>query len=224
MLHSKSEPFRFDKALKRQNGNVFQRYLNIDKYFFHPLASRLTRLVFPTRITPNQLTYFSFFLGLAAALAFAAGTRFSFVCGGVLCLLSAIVDNADGMLARSREQCSEFGSHLDLMLDRINDVVMISSIGVGAFLYLKHFFFLILGLATSAMYGLQIIIFYLTKSFLKISSRGETGIARDFAAFLLCICALFGKMDIALYLLAGQSVLSVVIRTGYFISLKNHIR
>src|SRR4030042_5699174 len=156
MPHPTSEQFSLDKALKNQQSNAFQRYFNIDKYFFHPLASWLARLVFPTRITPNQLTYFSFFLGLGASFSFAAGTRIAFVYGGVFCLLSAIVDNADGMLARSRGQCSEFGSHLDLMLDRINDVVMISAIGVGAFLYLKHLFFLILGLATSALYGLQI--------------------------------------------------------------------
>jgi len=221
---SPANQFSMEKALKRQDADLFRRYLNVDKYFYHPLASQLTRWIFPTRITPNQLTFFSFFLGIGAALAFAAGTRASIVVAGVLCQLSAVVDNADGMLARAREQCSEFGSYLDLMLDRFNDIVTIAAMGIGAGRYFNRLSFLILGLATAALYGLQIIIFYLTKSFKKVSSRGETGTARDFAVFLFLIFSIVGRLDIILYLLATQSILTVLIRTGYFISLKNRIR
>ncbi len=214
--------FDSSRALKRKSAvGWLQRCLDVDHLLFHPLALGLARWVYPTRITPNQLTGLSFLLGVAVALLFAVGSRPAVTAAGVLALLTAIVDNADGMLARARNQCSEFGAYLDLMLDRVTDVVMIAAIGVGAARTFGRPWLLTVGLAAAALYGLQIIVFYLTKSFLKNPSRGETGSFRDFASFLFFVFALLHRMDIALLLVALQAVLTVTIRVFYFLSLKN---
>jgi phosphatidylglycerophosphate synthase len=85
-----------------------------------PLATRLVRLAAVyTRVTPNQLTWGAFVLGLGSAACFALGDWRWLIIGALLYHLSFILDCMDGKLARLTGQGSAFGAWLDFIFDRI---------------------------------------------------------------------------------------------------------
>lgn len=74
----------------------------------HKIARCLVFPLLDTPITPNHITIVRFITGIAACVAFASGIRFWEVLGGFVWVLSALLDCADGELARMRNQCSEW--------------------------------------------------------------------------------------------------------------------
>lgn len=80
------------------------------------LSIYLTHLLLPTRVTPNAVTFFQWFLLVAAALFFAATRSWSNVVGAILIFLSYIIDCVDGELARGRGTSSKIGSQLEQMV------------------------------------------------------------------------------------------------------------
>ena len=66
----------------------------------HRLARAFIRPMLGGPITPNHLTTARLVIGLAACAAFAVGERSWDVAGGVLWIVSAFLDRADGELAR----------------------------------------------------------------------------------------------------------------------------
>lgn len=83
-----------------------------------PLAARLAK----TRITPNQITWFSGFLGIVAAGLVA----FEYIYAAVgLLFISGILDCTDGDLARAKGMVSRYGAYLDHMMDRWVDGALV---------------------------------------------------------------------------------------------------
>ncbi len=94
----------------------------IDVALHRPLAYVITRLAYPTAITPDQITWVSMFVGIAAGLAgwssFALGAP-HMIASGALFILSAVFDCSDGQLARLRGTSSSFGRMLDGAVDAV---------------------------------------------------------------------------------------------------------
>ncbi|EKX67095.1 CDP-alcohol phosphatidyltransferase family protein [Streptomyces ipomoeae] len=85
-----------------------------------PVATPLVRLTAKyTRITPNQLTWGAFLLGLVSAAFFALGDWRWLIAGAVVYHLSFILDCMDGKVARLTGQGSVFGAWLDFVFDRV---------------------------------------------------------------------------------------------------------
>ena len=85
-----------------------------------PVATPLVRLTAKyTRITPNQLTWGAFLLGLVSAAFFALGDWRWLIAGAVVSHLSFILDCMDGKVARLTGQGSVFGAWLDFVFDRV---------------------------------------------------------------------------------------------------------
>ncbi|MDQ1349814.1 MAG: 1L-myo-inositol 1-phosphate cytidylyltransferase / CDP-L-myo-inositol myo-inositolphosphotransferase [Acidobacteriota bacterium] len=222
-LKENSDKFEYEKSLKKPT-NLFINKINfIDIYLNRPLASLLVHAVFNTRVTPNGLTYFSFFLGLLGVFFFSRGEFLYLILGGVCAQLSSIIDGADGMLARAKNMCSDYGANLDLFLDRITDFSLLVGISLGANIYFKNPRLLILGLLTAGLYMLQINLFYLTKSYLQKKDRGETGEARAIVLFFMLIFAIAARPDIFIYLALAVTVTINACRVFYFISLRKKI-
>ncbi|MFO7979651.1 MAG: CDP-alcohol phosphatidyltransferase family protein, partial [Candidatus Aminicenantes bacterium] len=152
---SATSKFDFQKSLKEISDYPFLKYLRVERYFTRPLASLITRAVYRTSITPNQLTYFSFFLGICSGISFYMGSYVFFVLGGILAQLSSIFDCADGMLARSKNLCSEYGAILDIFLDRIADFFVLGGVVIGYYRYSQNLTVLHIGLIALALYFLQ---------------------------------------------------------------------
>ncbi len=85
----------------------------INLWVHRPLAYAFCWLIYGTRITPNQVTLFAILLGLAASASWIDGRPWAMVLGGALLWSSAIMDGADGILARAKNMQSAFGRALD---------------------------------------------------------------------------------------------------------------
>ncbi|WP_406103335.1 CDP-alcohol phosphatidyltransferase family protein [Streptomyces sp. NBC_01003] len=89
-----------------------------------PVATPLVRLTaMRTRITPNQITWGAFILGLGSAVCFWLGDWRWLIAGAVVYHLSFILDCMDGKVARLTGQGSVFGAWLDFVFDRIRVMV-----------------------------------------------------------------------------------------------------
>jgi len=198
--------FDYEKAVRKSENHFVPRFLQINKFLNRPAASLIVRVFFKTRITPNQVTVASFFIGLAGAGCFSLATPGSFIAGGLLTQLSSIVDCADGMLARARGTSNEFGAHLDLILDRINESFLITGAILGWFRFSGRESDLILGLFALGLYFLQTTLFYLVKSLTGDERRGETAENRGWLMFLIALFAVINRLDIGLVVLIIASL------------------
>ena len=90
------------------------------------------RLLIRLPVTPNAVTLAGLVLGVIAASQFWHATPHSSMLGIVLFFLQAVVDHADGELARLTGQVSEFGHRLDVSVDTVTDVLIVAGMAVTA--------------------------------------------------------------------------------------------
>ncbi len=115
---------RAEKALltrmrNKINDGPVSRLLN------RPLSKKLTRRLVNSRITPNQISLFSFLVSVLAAWLFALGGYLCLVMGGLLAQFASVVDGCDGEVARLTFQSSDYGGWLDAVLDRYADAFLL---------------------------------------------------------------------------------------------------
>ena len=91
----------------------------VNLWVHRPLAYGLVATIHRTSITPNQVTFVALLFGLAAAACWFVGTPSMMVLGGALLWSSAILDGADGILARAKNAQSELGRALDGIADMV---------------------------------------------------------------------------------------------------------
>jgi len=85
-----------------------------------------------TGLTPDHLTTLRLATGLAAAMIFAQGIDgWVSIIGGLIFLLSMLLDRADGELARHTNQMSPAGHRYDLVSDCIVGISTFIGIGIG---------------------------------------------------------------------------------------------
>ncbi|MCP5053046.1 MAG: CDP-alcohol phosphatidyltransferase family protein [bacterium] len=214
-----STDFQYKKSLKKKKKLLLNKLVQVEKYFHRPLAGLMVRAIYKTPVTPNQVSYFSFLLGLAAIFFFTQGTAQYFALGGIFTLLSSIVDCADGQLARLKDMCSDYGAYLDIFFDRIVDFGIIAGIAIGYYNAAGNVNLLIMGLLAAGLYLLQISLFYLKKQFLKNKSTGETSEAHSLLLLVICIFGVINRLDILIYILLAETIIVVLVRLINFISL-----
>lgn len=99
------------------------------KRIYHDGMAPFVRVLLRAGVTPNTLTTVGALLILASAVAFGMG---AIRWGGLLLLISGMVDTLDGQVARLGGQESRFGAFYDSTLDRVGDGA--SFIGIAAYL------------------------------------------------------------------------------------------
>jgi archaetidylinositol phosphate synthase len=97
----------------------------------HRLVRRPVRLLARTGATPNQVTTVRLITGLIAAGCFACGPGTWMIAGGVVFVLSMLLDRADGELARQTGQMSLMGYRYDLACDCLASVATFVGLGIG---------------------------------------------------------------------------------------------
>lgn len=97
----------------------------------HRLARFVVRPLVGTKVTPNHLTTLRLVTGLAACAALAGGTRGGEIWGGLLWVLSAFLDRADGELARLANTQSKWGHIFDYASDVSLSALFFIAVGVG---------------------------------------------------------------------------------------------
>jgi len=213
---------RFDDPKSaRKPEDLFSRgFLRINAWLNRPAASLIVRALYRTRVTPNQVTFMAFFIGLAAACFLFTGRPSMFLIGGILTQVSSIFDCADGMLARARDQQSRFGGYLDLFLDRINEFFIMAGYAAGCYRFSGRLSLLVLGLLGTGLYFLQICLFYLTKNYRQDYHHGEMDETRAALLFLIFLFAATNRLEAGLYVLASAAVVANIVHIFGFFRLK----
>lgn len=91
----------------------------VNTWVHRPLAYGFVALFHRTSLTPNQITFIALVVGLSAGVCWLIGTPEFMVAGGALLWTSAILDGADGILARAKDMQSELGRAFDGLSDMI---------------------------------------------------------------------------------------------------------
>jgi hypothetical protein len=119
------EEARMADAVKADDG-FFTTFL------VSPYSRYLARWAARFGLAPATVTVASFGWGLAAAAAFAVGTRPALVVGAVALQVAFLLDCVDGQLARYTGRTSATGAWLDAMFDRGKEYVVYAGLAVGA--------------------------------------------------------------------------------------------
>jgi hypothetical protein len=128
----------------------------INLWLHRPLAYAFCKLIYRTPVTPNQVTLLAICLGLAAAACWLEGSRSAMIWGGALLWISAIMDGADGILARAKNMQSAFGRALDGTADMIVGLSTAAACLWHLFATGADWQFLLLGLIAIATTGFHL--------------------------------------------------------------------
>jgi phosphatidylglycerophosphate synthase len=116
---------RLDAAVKKEDSPVAV-------FLVSPWSKYIARFAARRGWAPNAVTLVSFALGLAAAAAFAGGSRASLVAGALLLLASFVLDCVDGQLARYAQRFSTIGAWLDTACDRCKEYLVYAGLAIGS--------------------------------------------------------------------------------------------
>lgn len=152
----------------------------VNLYFNRPLAYLFVCAVHRTRITPNGVTLLSVLVGLAAGIAFLVGSKEAMLVGGILLWASAILDGADGILARAKNVQSPFGRAIDGLAD--SAVAVFTVLPVCYHIWVQHHSWFQVALMLPAIFFANVhfaIHDYFKESFLHYTRVGSGGEGED---------------------------------------------
>ncbi len=126
--------------------SVVRSDIGIEKVY-RIFSKFIVNKIINTRITPNNLSWLSFFLIVISMpfIIFKENNYFNLI-SFILINLSLIFDCADGDLAVKKKLQSSFGAHLDCTLDRLADNIFILAIVSANYLDESNVYFLFCGL------------------------------------------------------------------------------
>jgi phosphatidylglycerophosphate synthase len=102
------------------------------KLYMRRVSIRLTRLLAPTRVTPDGLTAALVVCGLAAAAVLMVPSVWAAIGAALLVQLQELLDCSDGELARWRRQTGSVGIYLDRIAHYVTDAGLAAAVGVSA--------------------------------------------------------------------------------------------
>ena len=123
----------------------------IHKKSLFPLIRHLSKMITPVLVyfpvSANQITATSLFTGLAASLCVLKGNAIWDVVAGLLFVITYILDNCDGEIARLKNQCSSFGMRFDSFVDWVVHSSLFAAMGYGSAERFENEIWLWLGVA-----------------------------------------------------------------------------
>jgi phosphatidylglycerophosphate synthase len=100
-----------------------ERFFDVNEIWYF-MNRWVVRLLYPTSITPNQITFLSLIFGLASAGFYVSEIPDALVWGALFLYGKVFLDNVDGNLARVRGTTSRFGRFLDSLADFLVTVLV----------------------------------------------------------------------------------------------------
>jgi len=196
--YTKAEELLLDALRGKRNDGPVSRWLN------RPISVRLSRRIVGTRLTPNQISLFSFVLSMVAAGFLTLQSSLGLAVGGIVAQVASIVDGCDGEVARLKYMSSAYGGWLDAVLDRYADSFLLFGLTWHAF-GLDHSPWA-LGVGFLAIIG-SLMVSYTADKYDQLmrssigSSRGVR-IGRDSRIFLIFLGAVFNQAYAVLVVIA----------------------
>lgn len=108
----------------------------VNLWLHRPLAYLFAWSIYRTPMTPNHVTLLAMVVGIGSGVCWFIGTPQLMIWGGVLLWASAILDGADGILARAKQMFSDLGRALDGSADSV--VTVASVLGAVYHLWRDH--------------------------------------------------------------------------------------
>ena len=102
------------------------------KLYMRRFSPYLTRLLLPTRLTPNGVTWLMIAVGLAAAGLLTLPGLLPVLGAAVLIQLQLLLDCSDGELARWRKVSSPVGIYLDRMAHNVTEALLPVALAIRA--------------------------------------------------------------------------------------------
>ncbi|HLS52114.1 MAG TPA: NTP transferase domain-containing protein [Burkholderiaceae bacterium] len=117
---------RAEKALLRlasqkSHDGPIARWIN--RFF----SQRFSLYFIRWRLSPNIISFLSFFIALIGAFCIAQPSYFWLAFGGFLTQLASIIDGSDGEVARAQYRSSDYGGWFDALLDRYADIAILAA-------------------------------------------------------------------------------------------------
>ncbi len=103
----------------------------INTYALRPAAGLIVRALYPTSVTPNQVTLLSTLFGFLAAALYLADSSVATAAAGLCITAKDLLDSADGQLARAKGVESRAGRFLDSIGDILVNAAVFSAIGMA---------------------------------------------------------------------------------------------
>ena len=180
----------------KTNDGPVSRWLN------RPVSIRCSIWLVNYNITPNQISFFSFFLSLLAAVLFATGDYLYLLVGGILAQFASIIDGSDGEVARLKYLSSEYGGWFDAVLDRYADAFLL--FGLTWYVYIQDNAPLVLIVGFSAIIGSFMLSYTADKYDKLMKNHINKGIrlGRDVRVFLIFLGAIFNLPYLVLAVIA----------------------
>src|SRR3974377_865154 len=94
----------------------------IDLLIYRPLSFLLVKLIYPTNLTPNQLSVFAMILGILAGVFYGIGTHQFIIFAAASFFMCNIFDCADGQLARLKKNGTRVGRIIDGLIDYVTAI------------------------------------------------------------------------------------------------------
>lgn len=205
-------------SLRKRVDGLISRTLN------RPLSIAISGVLSKTPLTPNMLSFLTFFTAITASLCMATT---NFVVGGLLLHLSSVLDGCDGEVARLKYQTSKLGAWLDTVLDDISTVFLALCLGYGLWIHIG-------GLNGQILFGLCLVgvmltlpAYWITYSRLILNGTTDSGgvnfskspDASGFRRFLVVYLQPIAKRDgyLLLFMLLCMAGLPWMVAVMYFI-------
>jgi len=134
-------------------------------YLHRPPGRWLARLLVNTPVTPIHVTYAAGLAGIVAGilLAMGAANPTLMVAGGLLLMLSCMLDCADGELARARKKYSLIGTLLDGVTDNVVGTFVFLGMAYDVVVYTGNPWFWFLGIGAGLSAAAHVWVFDATK-------------------------------------------------------------
>ncbi len=127
-----------------------EKKLNFFVYFFYrPLGILLANSLLATNITPNQVTFFRYFISSISLYMIYINELYTpyFYLGFFIFIFSEILDYVDGSLARLKNQSTNFGTIIDTVSDHFIDglffFILVVKLDQFLLIYFLFIYFLI---------------------------------------------------------------------------------
>ncbi len=124
--HNKKMFKEYKKSLKHM---VFDETLTL--YILRPIAFIFVKLLYPTSITPNQVSLMSIVVGMLSGYFFSRGDVTSYFIAGALYFFCLVLDCVDGMIARLKKNGTPVGRIVDGFADYIVGISVYVGLAIG---------------------------------------------------------------------------------------------
>jgi hypothetical protein len=103
----------------------------LDLVIYRPISFLFVKLIYPTSLTPNQISVISMIFGMAVFFLLYPGEYFYIVLAGLSIFVSNVLDCADGQLARLKKNGTKVGRIIDGFIDYVAGASIFFGIGAA---------------------------------------------------------------------------------------------